>query len=393
MGHIRKRQLKNGYAYELVVEAGRRMDGSRIQKSKRMKPGTTKQQALKELEMFEKSILDGSYYEPDKRTLGEWLHEWIECFQKPNNSQTTVAGYEHKIDTYICAKKGGIGHISLCKLNPMTIQMFINKLKMQSPATGRPLSSKTVKETYNILNASLKSAVLMKLIEENPAEHIKLPKREKKEIQVFTYEEIEKLLKWLRLEKSDIEVPVNLALATGLRRGEVLGLRFENVDYEKGTVTIKNTRVQCCDATVIEKDPKTKNSVRTLYLPEATMKMIKRQENRWRLTQMQRGKGYNKGGYVCYVEETGKPWIPDRLSKKYANVVKRLGLTHVTFHGLRHCFASICLHEGVEILEISKLLGHASASFTYDTYVHLLQDRSETISKTVNNVIYDRKVV
>lgn len=391
MSHIRKRKTNNGYIWELVVEAGRRQDGSRIQKYKRLEPGVTEKEAQKALLEFEKSIQDGTYLEPNRKTLKEWLDEWMECCQKPNSSPTTVAGYKHKIDAYICAKKGGIGHIPIQKLTPMTIQVFINKLLAHSPSTGKALSPKTVKETYNILNASLKSAVLMKVIDENPAEHIRLPKRDKPEIKVLPLDEMDILLKWLKKEKSDIELPVNLALSMGLRRGEVLGLKFSDVDYEKGTISIRNTRVQCCDATIVEKNPKSKKSVRTLYMPETIMKMIKRQENRCRLTQM-RKKKYNKGGYVCYMEEDGKPWIPDSLSKKYAKVIENLGLTHVTFHGLRHCFASICLHEGVDIMEISKLLGHASASFTLDTYVHLLQDRSDIIAQAMNNILYKRKV-
>ena len=158
-----------------------------------------------------------------------------------------------KIDSYICGEKGGIGHIAVQKLNPMIIQNFINKIKDKSPVSGNPLSAKTVRDTYIILKACLNNAVKMKIINENPAVDIRLTKRQKKEIKVFSMEEIDILLNHLKDTKSDMELPVNLALSMGLRRGEVLGLRFSDVDYEKKTIAIHNNRVRCCNYEIVEK--------------------------------------------------------------------------------------------------------------------------------------------
>lgn len=124
----------------------------------------------------------------------------------------------------------------------------------------------------------LKNAVRMKIIDENPAVDIRLPKRQKKEIKVFSMKEIDILLNCLKENKSDMELPVNLALSMGMRRGEVLGLRFSDVDYEKQIIKIHNNRVRCCNYEIVEKAPKTVNSIRIVNVPDTILKMIKQQE-------------------------------------------------------------------------------------------------------------------
>ena len=339
---------------------------------------------------FEKLVKEGNYIEPNNISLNSYIHQWMDVFVKPYNSPTTNAGYMQKIDSYICGEKGGIGHIAVQKLNPMIIQNFINKIKDKSPVSGNPLSAKTVRDTYIILKACLNNAVKMKIINENPAVDIRLPKRQKKEIKVFSMEEIDILLNHLKDTKSDMELPVNLALSMGLRRGEVLGLRFSDVDYEKKTIAIHNNRVRRCNYEIVEKAPKTINSIRIVNVPDTILRMIKRQETRWKKKQLRYGRDYNKNGYICYKVETGNPWKPDNLTQKYRRMIKNLGLTPVSFHGLRHCFASICLHQNIELLEISKLLGHSSASFTLDTYTHLLEDKGSVVANVMDGVLYKK---
>ena len=393
MSHIRPKTLKDGtIAYMLVVEAGRDIRGKRIQKTKTLK-GITKREARNELSKFEQEIREGTYLEKKDVSLKEFLEEWLETFIVPYNSPTTVAGYWQKCRTYIFAEKWGIGQYPVQRLNLMIIQKFINTLSMRPSKKGGTLSPKTVKSTYNILRACLDKAVEMDIIKKNPSSNISLPKMKKPEIKVFTSEEVQILLHALKQEKSDLQLPVNLALAMGLRRGEVLGLKFSDIDYEKKTIRIHNNRIQCCDYQVFEKEPKTRNSLRTLNVPDTLLKMIRKLEIICRKRQLQHGSNYNREGYVCYKPDTGNPWMPDNLTAKYRRFIKNLDITPVCFHGLRHCFASLCLHEGIEILEISKKLGHATPSFTYDTYTHLMEDKGSYVADTLDKALYGTKQV
>lgn len=391
MSHIREKQLKDGeVAYMLVVEAGKDIHGKRIQRTRTLK-GITKREARKELSKFEQEIREGTYLEKKDVSLKSFLEEWLETFIVPYNSPTTVSGYRQKCNTYIFAEKWGIGQYPVQSLNLMIIQRFVNTLSKRPSRRGGTLSPKTVKSTYNILRSCLDKVVEMDIIKKNPASNISLPKMKKPEIKVFTQEEVQVLLAALEQEKSDLQLPVNLALAMGLRRGEVLGLKFSDVDYEKKTIKIHNNRIQCCDYQVFEKEPKTRNSIRTLNVPDTLLKMIKKEEVSCKKRQMQNGRNYNKEGYVCYKPLTGKPWMPDNLTTKYRRFIKNLGITPVSFHGLRHCFASLCLHEGIEILEISKKLGHATPSFTYDTYTHLMEDKGSYVADTMDKTLYGTK--
>lgn len=388
MGHVREKTLTSGEkVYILVVEAGKNAEGKRTQRTKTLK-NTTKRAAKAELSKFEQEVREGIYLEKDNITLKEFMGQWLNTFVEPHSSPATTAGYRQMYKRYICATKQGIGHYPVQKLNMMIIQNFVNRLSVSSPCTGNPLNPKTVKETFHILRSCLNRAVDMDIIKRNPADRIVLPKRQKPKIEVFTMEEINKLLKVLKEEKSDLELPVNLALSLGLRRGEVLGLKFSDVDFEAKTVNIHNNRIQCCDCRIVEKEPKTKNSLRTLSVPDTVLRMIKQEELECKKQQLRKGRKYNAEGYICYRRKTGNPWRPDDMGQKYSRLIKRLGITHVTFHGLRHCFASLCLKEGVEILEISKKLGHASASFTYDTYTHLMEDKSSYIANIVEDALY-----
>lgn len=388
MGHVRERILTSGdKVYMLVVEAGKNAEGKRVQRTKTLK-NTTKRAARAELIKFEQEVRDGIYLEKNNITLKEFMAQWMDNFVEPHLSPTTTAGYRRMYERYVCSPKLGIGHHQVQNLDKMMIQKFVNQLSAGSPCTGRPLNPKTVKETYYILRKCLELAVDMELIKRNPAEKIVLPKRHKPEIKVFNMEEIHRLLTVLREEKSELELPVNLALSLGLRRGEVLGLKFSDVDFEAKTVNIHQNRIQCCDQKIVEKTPKTKNSLRTLAVPDTVLQMIRQEDLECKKRRLRMGRKYNEKGYICYKRSNGEPWVPDALSKVYTKLISRLGISHVTFHGLRHCFASLCLKEGIEILEISKKLGHASASFTYDTYTHLMEDKGSYIANVLEGALY-----
>lgn len=391
MGHIKKRQLKDGtQEYVLTVETTLDADEKRHQKHRTVK-NVTLREAKAELVKFEHEILTGTFLELDGITLKEFMIQWLENYAEPFLSPTTTNSYKYQCNTYIFDKKAGIGHYSVQKLNTMIVQRFINNIAKKSPVSNEGLSPKTIKNIYMNLVACLDKAVEMDIIRKNPAKNISLPKSKKPEIKVFSEQEIELVLRTLKEEKNDLRLPVNIALALGLHRGEILALKFSDVDYQTGVINIHQNMVKLGNEVSI-KEPKTKNSQRQVVAPKCLLEMIKNQEKECKKMRLKMGKDYNKYGYICYKENTGNPWNPDNCSQKFRRFVKRLGVTKVSFHGLRHCFASLCISQGIEILKISKMLGHASASFTYDTYVHLLSEYDVQVAKTMQNVLYPKVI-
>lgn len=386
MGHLRKKKLSDGtFAYMLVVEDGLNVNGKRKQRTKTLHH-VTKKEALKQLYKFEIEVKEGTYIEKTDTTLKDYMENWLELYKKNKLSPTTYAGYQQKLYTHICSKKYGIGHMAIQKIRTDDVQRFINRMIEGSSATGNPLSAKTILEVHKLARTALNKAVREGLIARNPADDTELPTRRKKEIAVFSYDEIKKLLHELRETENDLEMPVNLALSLGMRRGEVLGLKYADVDFEKKTIRIHNNRVQC-NGRSFDKEPKTRNSIRTVNIPNGLLELSKTEYRKLKKVQFQRP-GYNKENYVCYKRLTGTPWEPDNLTRKYTNFVKRMGLPRVTFHGLRHSYASICVDKNVGISDVSHMLGHASTSFTYDTYTHPMQNRGKTIANIMDSTLY-----
>lgn len=388
MGHIREKKLSNGEtAYMLVVDCGTHRDGRRKQKTKTLRH-VTKREAKKELIKFENEIAEGEYTDRSNVTLKEYMTDWLKIYKKPFLSPTTYHAYVNKFEVHICSEVYGIGHYQLQKLKPMHIQVFINEMMNCSCVTGKPLSPKTVKDVYKILHAALRNAVQEGIIKDDPANFVKLPKNAKKKKEVFTYEQVQKLCHELRERESDLEIPVHLAISLGLRRGEVLGLRFGDIDFEKGILHIIHNRIEF-NGIVAEKEPKTSNSIRTLSIPSGLLDMLKKQQKSMKKSRFKEGASYNEGDYVCYHPRTGMPWEPNNLGQKYTRLVRELGLPPVSFHGLRHCYASICIDQGMSIVDVQNMLGHASASFTYDTYVHSMEDNSYKSADIMDSVLYN----
>ena len=309
-------------------------------------------------------------------TVGQWLEVWFNDYAmlkvRPSSHQTYRGYLDHHIKPYI-------GNIPLTKLSSLDLQRLYKKLlsngrvdRIESKKQPKGLSAKTVRNIHQIISSALKLAVEQKLIACNPAEGCALPKVERKEMQTLP---VEQLASFLREAKdSGVFALYYIDLTTGLRRGELLGLKWSDIDLEKGDLRVQR-QIGRIDGKIIEMPLKTKNAYRTLPLSADAISVLK----------MQKCKVGNSEW--VFPSPTGGPMSPDSVLHMLHRVLKRAGLPKVRFHDLRHTFATLALQNGVDIKTVSGMLGHFSAGFTLDTYAHVTTSAKREAAKTMGNIL------
>lgn len=295
-----------------------------------------------------------------KYTVGEWMEVWFEDYAKLKVRPSSHQTYRGYIDNHI---RPNIGDIPLEKLTSLDLQKLYKKLLTKGrverlEAKGQPkgLSAKTVRNIHQILSSALKLAQEQRIILANPAERCALPKVEHREMKTLPVEQLQSFLREAR--ESGVFELYYLELATGLRRGELLGLKWEDIDLQKGDLRVKR-QISRINGEVVEAPLKTKNAYRTLPLAEDTIDVLKEQREK-----------VGSSPWV-FPSPNGGPISPDSVLHMLHRVLKRAGLPRVRFHDLRHTFATLALQNGVDVKTVSGMLGHFSAGFTLDTYAHV----------------------
>ena len=269
--------------------------------------------------------------------------------------------------------------IPLNDLSTLHLQQFYKKLlaegrveRIEAQKQPKGLSAKTVRNIHQIISSALKLAVEQRLIARNPADGCALPKAERKEMQTLP---VEQLTSFLREAKdSGVYELYYLDLATGLRRGELLGLKWTDVDLDRGVLKIQRA-ISRQNGKVVEAPLKTKNAYRTLPLSADAIDVL-----------MQQRRKTGNSEWV-FPSPTGGPMSPDSVLHMLHRVLKRAGLPKVRFHDLRHTFATLALQNGVDVKTVSGVLGHFSAGFTLDTYAHVTTSAKREAAKTMGNLL------
>lgn len=236
----------------------------------------------------------------------------------------------------------------------------------------RTLSPKTVLEHHRLISAVLEQAVKEGLVAVNVASRATLPKVEHKEVNYFQPEQIAAIREALEHEPLKWKTLVHLLLITGARRGEVLGLKWDNVDFENNRVYICNSVLYSADVGVYESTPKTEKSKRYIYLPRETMELL-REYRAWQSTERERLEGYYLDRGFVFAQDSGAPMHPDSVTDYLKKLSRRYGLPHLNAHAFRHTMASMLYYSGVDSVSISKRLGHAQVSTTSNIYAHVIE--------------------
>lgn len=296
-------------------------------------------------------------------TLSQWLEYWMDTIVRPNRAETTVYAYQKIIDNHL---NPALGDKPLLKLTPRDIQQYY--IQVQRDAG---LSSNTMRRHHDLLSSSFRAAVRQDMMAYSPMDRVEPPRSKLYEADFYNPEELKRL--YALLEGHWLELPVKLAGSLGLRREELCGLKWENVNFQRRVIYIREART-AFGATVVQKETKNRSSVRTLYMPEDIARLLAAELDHQRQFP-------HPSGYVV-LDHKGLPYSPNALSLAFTRFVRKNNLPRVTLHGLRHSFATIASFQGVSLFDIGKALGHSTPATTGRIYTHLIdRTHEETLMK------------
>ena len=311
-------------------------------------------------------------------TVRTWIKLWYEVYAEPRLREKTKDYYLNYIDNHIIPK---LGDIKLDKLTTIQIQKFYNALQKNGRVQRyehiepkeKGLSIRVVHGIHTLLNNCLEQAVAERLILVNPARGCKLPKMEKREMKVLPQEKISPYL--MEADKRGLLAAFYLELTTGLRRGELLALLWTDLDIENRTISVTK-QVNRINGELVVSPPKTRNSVRTLALPQQAVDLL-----------IAEHKKHSRNPYLFPSPKTGTMYDPDSFRHTHDKILKAIGAEHIRFHNLRHTFATLSLKNGVDVKTLSSALGHYSAGFTLSTCTHATADMKRDAADTIGSVI------
>ena len=309
-------------------------------------------------------------------TVGEWMDLWYEVYAKPRIRESTAVYYKMFIDTHIRPR---LGNIKLNQLQTMDVQRLYNELRERGRIRKEikdkqpGLSVSYIRGMHNMLKSCLNSAVEERLILRNPVLGCKLPKGEKKEMNVLTQEQLGSYL--AAASQRGLLPMFFLELTTGLRKGELVPLLWSDVDTENMTISITKQAYRMKGGMTVQ-PPKTDNSMRRIALSEETMELLKQEHDK-----------HPGNPYLFPSPVSGGMYHPDSVVKLHQKILKDAGLGHIRFHDLRHTFATLALQNGIDVKTVSSMLGHSDAGFTLATYTHVTNKVQEQAAAKMGGLL------
>lgn len=297
--------------------------------------------------------------QPDQM-LEQYLEYWIEEVHKPTIKLSSYVKYRKLIRLYILPE---LGKIKLQKLTPQHINSLYRKMEK------RGLKPKTINSVHGLLHKALDNAVKWGYMARNVCDSVSPPRLVKTEIQPLTMEQAHKLLEAVRGHR--LETLLTLALTTGMRRGELLALRWSDVDLERGSIHVRHTVDHIPRYGYVETEPKTKKAQRLIMLPSFVVDALKQHRIEQQEQRLKAGDNWQDLNLV-FTGLHGNYLNPRYLPKMFSKVLMEAGLPHIRFHDLRHSAATILLSMGVQLKVVQEILGHSTIVMTADIYSHVL---------------------
>lgn len=417
--------MARGNSFRIAVSAGKDKNGNPIKRYLTYRPKATTPAAIrKEVEQaaveFEKKVREGKYLDGEHMTFIQLVQRWKENYAKKNLGQHTLEEYEDTLKRQIYPY---IGDMKVSKITALHLQTIVNDMNAAGAAPA------TVHYAFHIVSGILQKAYKWGIVSENVAGRCELPKLKRPKMKFWTAEQARTFLKALTLTyhygckgqnrvlsstgasyivqdyTREYTVPrvwrefFNLELHTGMRRGELCGLRWCDVDFDNKTVSV-NQVISRVHSGYIVKEPKTETSKRTIAVSQAVISSLKEWKKEQQRTCMQmgsiwegkRGDQYDQNYVFTRTDGTGKPIYPDSVGERFHSIIRAYNseyggdLPEINFHGTRHTSATVLISEGVDVVEVSHRLGHSKTSTTEDIYAHQLKEVDEHAAEVLDNL-------
>ena len=305
----------------------------------------------------------------------EWLSNWLINYVEPSTKQRTYTRYKEIVEQHIVPH---LGNMDVSEVTPFVLQGYVTDLmKKGNLRTGNGLSANSVNSIITVLQSSLKTAFILRIVDEYAGDKIKRPKSSEKKIECFSIGEQKKIEEYiLKVDKGRM-FGVLLCLYTGLRIGELLALEWTDIDMNKAELRVnkschygKNESGEFCRITDV---PKTQSSIRAIPIPKQLMPYLRETKKKSRST---------------YVVSNGdNPVAVRSYQRSFSALLKRLNIQHRGFHSLRHTFATRALECGMDVKTLSEILGHKSSAVTLNRYVHSLSEHKKEMMNKLEKLL------
>lgn len=359
-GSIRIKKTKDGeIRYQITVEGERDPLTGRRNRIYRNVKGS-KKEANAVMHRLITEMDQGKVVKKSNKSVAEWMDEWLSLYL-PNVEETTRVGYKTKIRCYIVP---ALGDIQISALRAEHVQKMVNDM------IARKLSPKNIRDTYNNINAAMKKAVVLHYIPYNPCEGVVLPKLKKYRATVYDPETIHQLLDVVR--DTDMYLPILLLVTVGLRRGELLALRWEHIDFENKLLKVRSNLVRGEKGYII-KAPKSEAGIRDIRLGDEVIAELRKAKVQYTMDLFKYGAGFQNLDFVIR-QEDGSPFKPDSMTQKWERLLEEKGLPKIRLHDLRHSNATALIQAGVNPRVVQQRLGHSDVNITLNTYTHVLPE-------------------
>jgi len=386
-------EYKGNNRYKMVVSSGFNANGKRDRRSK-----TVTAMSKKELEdmyaKFKTEVRTGLFMNNANLTFREFIEtQWLVDTEVKSLAPKTLARYTQMLDQRILSE---IGHIKLGDINRNHIvKLYENMMQEGARLDGKEggLSGKTVLHHHRLLSKIFNTAVLWELIAASPMKMVKAPRAVRKIAAFYDDEQVLALIECLnKLDAPQFKFKVitMLALFTGMRRGEILGTEWGDIDYDKKTISINRTSQYLPGKGVFTKEPKTELSKREITIPASIISLLKDYKCHQEGEAGQLSNLWSQGDRL-FTTWDGEPMNPDTVTDWFAKFITRNNLPHVTFHGLRHTNVSLLIADGVDVRTIASRVGHANPTTTLNLYSHMLRKSDQMAADSLEKRILGGK--
>ena len=337
--------------------------------------GKTKRECEQKLKALKEEVSATSIKIAPEMKFGAWMDYWFNTYSKGNLNEYTQQTYWYRIYMQIIPK---IGETPLNQVTTGTLEKFYSELKKRGnldDADGeKGLADSTVRSIHAHCLAALEKAKNDGLIRQNPADFCRLPPKKNPEVAVLTPAEMQRLL--IQAQEDGFYEMFLLDISTGLRRGELLGLQWDDIDFKKCELRV-NKQVRYDKKVLKITEPKTKTANRTIVLPKELIEVLKEYKQRVK----------SKWLFPSPVKSEDIPRDPTACRKSLSKILERAGCKHVPFHALRHTFATQSLRYGMDIKTLASVIGHESVETTLNVYSHVTDEGMRTAAKTIDRAL------
>ena len=389
-GSIEKRSKDS---WRLSYSSGINISGKRVKHTKTIK-ASSKREAEKELALFVAEIEKGLYLAPSKLTFSEYADVWLENHVKINLAPTSIEYYERLMKRITFA----FGHLKLEQIKPLHLTQFYKNLQedgVRGDGKSGGLSPRMIHHYHRCLSKMFNDAVAWELILDNPAKKIKAPKVEAKESEFYTVEEVAQILEKLsELSKEEFkyQLVITLAIATGARKGEIMGLEWKHIDFHEKTMSITQNSQYTVKTGTITKATKNASSRRKIALPDSIIDILREYKAYQANMRFKLGSKWHDYDRL-FTQFNGKPMHPSTCNSWFKKFLKKHGLPEKTFHSLRHTSATLLIAEGINIRSLAKRLGHARTDTTLNIYSHALESVDRVAAEKMDQLLFQNNGV